>query len=203
VQLTGELPCECGIGRRVGVEDLDVVERDAAGENAAEGLADLVLFADGAKKRCVARAARPLGRRVRGEGHQTRTGDPFEEGAFDGGQVLPLRKQVDCPVRGRRGGGLDRATQDLGRVDETADCQRRVVAPEDRLELAAFARVAEGRRGKCSRRNSRGSQLVERALDGTVKPGKGAQWTEVRLLGQRFGARLLDERERLGARKQA
>ena len=43
--LAGELPDERGIGGGVGVQDLDLVERDPLLEDAAEHLADLVLFA--------------------------------------------------------------------------------------------------------------------------------------------------------------
>src|SRR5262249_23123318 len=79
--LAGELQDERGVDALVGVKDLGVVERDGAGETTAEDLADLVLLADRAHERGVARGRGPFPGIVDGEPPQPISGEPLEEDA--------------------------------------------------------------------------------------------------------------------------
>ena len=117
--LAGQLPDERGVGGGVGVEDLDLVERDLLLEDAAEHLADLVLFAaraEEARRRC---DFEPALRRRGGETPELRTRDLLEDLALHGGQIRVVDDQEQRSARIRRR-GPERPAQHGGGVDETA-----------------------------------------------------------------------------------
>ena len=178
--LARELPRERGVGAGIGVENLDLVERDLVLEDASKDLADLVLFADGAhepRPRCHGGPARGGLRR---EDLEPAGGDLFDERALDGGQVRVLRNEVEGR-RGVRRRRLDCPPEHRGRVDEPALREVGVVAGEDAPELLQLAGVLErpGRQGR--RGEAGGADLLERPLQRSMEPRPVAELPEVGL----------------------
>ena len=202
VVLAGELPDQGRIDRVVGMEELDVVEGQSLGQDAAKNFADLVLFADGSKD-LSARGPRGPGRRlVHRQDLETVPGDPLEEPALELRELRVRGQQVDR--RGRRRSALPRgAGQDVEAVDVFARSEGRRVRPEDAADLPAFARIGERRRGNAPKSDPRLPQLVERPSQRAVESGPPGEAAEVGSRLQSLRARLLDEGQGLGPGKKA
>ena len=201
--LARQLPGERRIHGLVGVEDLDLVERDPLPEDAPERLAQLVLLADGAEE---TRAARRLGPGLGGVDRELRGGD----------RPRAARGRAARRRRARRLPGIRNSAS----LEAPRRSTPRAAAPRSRPRSGP-------RRG--ARRSGRGSARISFGLRGSAKADAGiasasspaarssssvswsARWRpgpiteppEVRARVERLGARLLDERERLGARQEA
>ncbi len=196
--LARELPRQGRIDALVGVEDLDVIERDSAREATAEDLANLVFLADRADERDPVRAGRPPGRLVHGQPFETVAGEPFEEKALELGELRVGREEVDRRRAGRKP-HRGRAGEHVERVDEAAGRERIGVAGEHPAQLRRLAAVHERRGGDPRGPDAGRPQLVERALHRAMQARPIPQGSEIRIRGQRLRAGLLDEGEGLRA----
>ena len=194
--LARELPEERGVDRRVGVQDLDVVEGDSLLQNAAERRPDLVLLSDGAQQACPFRSRLPPLRRVHPQDAEAAGGETLQETALEGREVGVFGKEVQAP-HGGGGGFLGGPAQDVERIHVRPLRQRRRVAREDCAKLPELAPVGEGRGGNRLGGDPGRAQLLERALEGPVETRPFAQGAEIGARLEGLGAGLLDQGERL------
>ena len=188
--LPRQLPRERRVHRCVRVEDLDLVEGNPLGEDAAECLPDLVFLADGPEELRLARLRRPVLGRVGRELEAARAGEAVEKAPLEGGQLEIRGLQIQR--RRRRTGALDLLdgpTKDLDRVDGFPGRERFQVTAEDAADFHGLAPVGKRRRGDLVGRDPGGAQLLERLLEGPVEARPLAQSAEVGRGLERFRSR--------------
>jgi hypothetical protein len=197
--LARELPRERGVDRGVRVKDLDAVERDPLPENPPERFAQLVLLPDRAEEARPPRDARPLLRRIDGKLAEPVSREPLQEPALDVGDLRVGGEEIHG---GPADGARRRPPQHLEAVDEASLGEELSVARENGADLFRLSRVGERRGRDRTRLEARAAQLVEGLLERAMEARPVAQAPEVGAGSEGLGARLLDQREGLGAREQ-
>ncbi len=203
--LAGELPRQARVDGGIGVENLDVVERDLLLQDPAEDLADLVLLSGRAEEARAPRDLDPGVGRIGAEGDRSSPRELFQELPLECGQLGLGAEQVGRAVSTGACGceRLERAPQDGVGVDGACLLEQGGVSAEDLAQLAVLVPVGKRRGGKPRRVESRCAKLVEGRPQGAVEPRPIGEDAEVGVRSERFRAGLFHEREGLRAREQA
>ena len=186
------------------MEDLDLVERDAAARGCGgtpRGSRSLRRSRGGDAPSMRLRASAPAARRRDARSCAPATFSRISRSTAGQIRVVDDQVQRSARIRPPRPPSARRST--AAESMKLPFRQVLVVAREDALELLELPRIAERLRRQRRRREARRADLFEGALQRPMEARPVAQLSEVGLRLEVLRAGLLDERQRLRAREQA